>query len=344
MSGRRGRRRSRVRPLPVLLCLLAMAWAYAYWTLSVPMGKGPAKLVVVARGESVLSVGNTLEREGLIRSARVFVAYAYLTRKHGRIQAGRHELAPTMDAREILDALCYGTHRAWRWVTIPEGYTLRQIAEAAGKELGSSEGFLQAAAAPASLAPGFPLPESGVEGYLFPDTYRLDADATAKSLVAQMLRRFREVVWKGLLKEKPSYHGRSLQQIVTLASLVEAEAKQDKERAVIAGVLTNRLAQGRRLECDATVQYALGVDRKQRLLYKDLEIDSEYNTYRHAGLPPGPICSPGEASLKAAMEPASVSYLYYVAKPDGSHVFSNTFAEHTAAIARVRQSASGGAR
>jgi UPF0755 protein len=322
-----------------------MGWGYVHWTLDVPMGKGPAQLVVVARGGSVLSVGNMLEREGLIRSARMFVAYAYLTRKHGRIQAGRHELAPTMDAREILDALCYGTHRAWRWLTIPEGYTLRQIAQAAaGQQLGTSEGFLQAAADPAVLAPGFPLPKSGVEGYLFPDTYRLDADATPKSLVAQMLRRFREVVWKGLFKEKQTCHGRSLQQIVTLASLVEAEARQDKERAVIAGVLTNRLAQGRRLECDATVQYALGVDRKQRLLYKDLEIDSEYNTYRHAGLPPGPICSPGEASLKAAMEPASVSYLYYVAKPDGSHVFSNTFAEHKAAIARVRQSPSGGAR
>ena len=124
--------------------------------------------------------------------------------------------------------------------------------------------------------------------------------------------------------------------MIILASLVEAAAKQEDERPIIAGVLLNRLARGQRLECDATVQYALGADRKSRLMYEDLEIESDYNTYLHEGLPPGPICNPGEASIRAALEPADVAYLYYVARPDGSHVFSRTFAEHRAAIARIR--------
>ncbi len=122
-----------------------------------------------------------------------------------------------------------------------------------------------------------------------------------------------------------------------IASCVEAEAKRDEERPVIAGVLANRLRKGMRLECDATVQYALGAGRKARLFNKDLLVDSEYNTYLHAGLPPGPICSPGAASIRAAMNPASVPYFFYVARPDGSHIFSRTFAEHQAAIARLRQ-------
>ncbi len=173
-----------------------------------------------------------------------------------------------------------------------------------------------------------PLPSTGLEGYLFPDTYRVRHGAPGGEIAGQMLRRFDEVVWRGLFHEHGTYQGRSVNDIIILASLVEAEAKRDSERAVIAGVLMNRLRLGQRLECDATIQYALGKDRKQKLLYKDLEIESEYNTYKHAGLPPGPICNPGKASIEAAMNPAAVPYLYYVARPDGSHCFSRTLAEH----------------
>jgi UPF0755 protein len=152
-----------------------------------------------------------------------------------------------------------------------------------------------------------------------------------------MLRRFEEVVWTEILGGREVDGERSLSDTLVLASMVEEEAKHDEERSIIAGVYVNRLRRGQLLECDATVQYALGADRKPRLTYDDLEVESDYNTYLHPGLPPGPICSPGEASIRAAVEPADVPYLYYVARPDGSHVFSRTLNEHEAAKARVRR-------
>ena len=329
------RRRQAIRLVAVLVVLLG---AYSYWAIAVPMGKGQAKVISIASGESAPAVAAQLEKAGLIRSRHAFLAYAYFTRRYGRLQAGGYRLEPDMSAAQILDALYHGTHRAWRWLTLPEGYTVRQIADAVDRaKLATREEFLHATHLRRN--PGFPLPETGVEGYLFPDTYRVEWDEHAPELADQMLRQFQRVVWEGLFGGKAEYRGRRVHDIVTLASLVEAEAKHDHERAVIAGVLMNRLRQGRRLECDATVQYALGADRKPRLLYKDLQLESEYNTYRHDGLPPGPICNPGLASLAAAREPANVPYLYYVAKTDGSHVFSTTFAEHTAAIARIRQGA-----
>jgi UPF0755 protein len=331
------KRRRRLRKWArVALVVAGLLGVSAYWAIWAPAGKGEARVISIAPGESARQVGAQLQKEGLIRSEGAFLAYAWVTRRYGRLQAGGYRLEPRMSAAEILEALSRGTHRAWRWLTIPEGYTVRQIAEAvAAEKLASEEDFLRAARRAPEVWSS--LPSTGVEGYLFPDTYRVEFEATAEDLVGQMLGQFEETVGKGLFQERTSVRGRSLHEVITLASLVEAEAKQDRERPVIAGVLANRLRQGRKLECDATVQYALGVNRKQRLLYKDLKVESEYNTYLHAGLPPGPICSPGVESIKAAMRPANVPYLYYVAKPDGSHVFSRTFAEHSAAIARIRQ-------
>ncbi len=333
---RRRRRRTRPRVL-VLLLLMAGLAGYGYWLTTPVASRGAAKVVTVEAGQSARGVAHLLRREGLIRSEAAFLALGYLNGRARQLRVGRYSLAPTMGAGEILEALSRGTHRAWGWVTVPEGYTVRQIAATLAREqVGGASDFAEFARSPEGMRPGFPVPETGLEGYLFPDTYRVEAEAQAEEVAAQMVRRFREVVWEGLFHAQPWYGRRSLNEVITLASLVEAEAKLDRERPLIAGVLMNRLERGQRLECDATVQYALGADRKARLRYKDLEIDSEYNTYRHAGLPPGPICSPGKASIEAALQPARVPYLYYVARPDGSHVFSTTFAQHTAAIARLR--------
>jgi UPF0755 protein len=310
----------------------------AVWALAMPTGAGQPQLVTVALGQSVSDTASLLSDHGLIRSPLVFSLTAYATGKWRRIRAGRYELSRSMSALEILDALCCGQRKAWRWVTIPEGYTLQQIAEEVERrEIASAQEFARQAQDLAGLSPGFPLAAVSPEGYLFPDTYRVDAGASAQAVLAQMLRRFNEVVWKGMFRGNPTYDGRSLSDIITLASLVEGEAKKDDERAIVAGVLMNRLRRGIKLECDATVQYALGDGRKPRLTHEDLLVDSDYNTYLHLGLPPGPICNPGEASIRAAMDPADVPYLYYVARPDGSHVFSRTFADHQAAIARVRR-------
>lgn len=321
-----------------LLCAAALVVAGAVWRLRMPVGSGPRQVVRVRAGESAAAVAARLAEKGLIRDPTALAAAAYVTGKWRRIQAGRHELDPGMSALEILESLCRGTNRHERWITIPEGYTVWQIARTLENEgICSAEAFRHAAARPRSFAVDFPVPEDSLEGYLFPDTYCIGAGETVEEIMAQMLERFEEVVWAGIFDRMPERNGRSLRDILILASLVEWEAQQDEERPIIAGVLMNRLERGQRLECDATVQYALGEARKARLTYDDLQIESEYNTYLHEGLPPGPICNPGEASIRAAAQPAAVRYLYYVARPDGSHIFSRTYAEHQAAVASARR-------
>ena len=321
----------------LLAAALGLIVAQGIRTLVTPAGRGDPRLVRISPGQSVSDVAHMLWQLGLIQDDNALVAAAYLTGKWRDIQAGRHELDPGMTALEILDALCRGSRTAWRWLVIPEGHALDEVAacvEEAG--LGDAVEFLHLARHAAAFEVAFPLPKDSLEGYLFPDTYRVDAGEGERDILVQMLRRFEHVVWDGLFDGTSTYRGRTLRDILILASMVEEEAKVDEDRAVIAGVLVNRLRRGQRLECDATVQYALGDKRKSRLTHEDLSVESEYNTYLHPGLPPGPICSPGEASLRAAMDPAEVPYLYYVARADGSHVFSRTFAEHQAAIARVR--------
>jgi len=339
MSGRpSARRRRRARRMTLGVAAGAVLVAAAASALLVPVRSGPPQLVTVSPGQSVFEVASMLGDAGIIRSPVVLTAAAYFTGKWRRIQAGRHELEPGMSALEMLDALCRGSRRSWRWLTIPEGYTARQIAAEVEKQgMASASDFLRLASRPREFEVGFPLPQGSLEGYLFPDTYRIEASETAHDIIVQMLRRFEQVVWQGLLDGQSTHHGRSLAQIITLASLVEGEARLHEERAIIAGVLVNRLQRGQRLECDATVQYALGDRRKQRLNHDDLLVDSDYNTYLHNGLPPGPICNPGEAGIRAALQPARVPFLYYVAKPDRSHVFTSTYAEHQAAIARLRK-------
>ncbi|MDD4239695.1 MAG: endolytic transglycosylase MltG, partial [Desulfotomaculaceae bacterium] len=169
--------------------------------------------------------------------------------------------------------------------------------------------------------------EKRLEGYLFPDTYSFNIGESESIIVETMLKRFdremAELGFEALAEE----NGISLHQAVTIASLVEREAKADEERPLIAGVIYNRLNISMPLQIDATIQYALG-ENKPEIYYKDLEVDSPYNTYRNYGLPPGPIAMPGRASLLAAVNPADTDYLYYVAKPDGSHAFATTLAQH----------------
>jgi len=336
---RKRRKRGRILWLSLLLLLSAgLMVGGGIWSVAAPVGQSAPVLVVVEPGEKASQVALSLQDNGLIRNANTFLAAAYLTGKWKCIQAGRHELDSSMSALDIMDALCRGSRTAWRWLTIPEGYDLRQVADKIEQEgLGDAGDFQQAASEPWAFEAGFPLPADSLEGYLFPDTYRVDVGETAPDIIGQMLRRFDEVVWKGLFDRKAQYNGRSMRDILILASLVEWEAQKANERAAIAGVLLNRLRRGQKLECDATVQYALGDRRKSRLTFEDLAVESEYNTYLHEGLPPRPICNPGEASIRAVLNPAKVPYLYYVARPDGSHVFSTTFREHQAAVARVRR-------
>jgi len=280
------------------------------------------KTVTIPAGYTTAEIAALLAEEGLIAEPRAFVWYCRLNGLDGKLQAGRYELASEEGLPALAATLAAGRVRVVRF-TIPEGYTKEKTAaalEAAGVCPGPE--FL------AACERGDPrgrLPGEDVEGYLFGDTYEVNADASADEIVAAMVDRFFEV-WEAETS-RPEGAGRPRREVVTLASIVEREALLDEERPLVASVFCNRLARGMRLESCATVIYALGGD-VERLTIQDLRLDSPYNTYVHGGLPPGPICSPGRASLRAALDPAATDYLFFVSNGDGSHTFSRTLRGH----------------
>lgn len=290
--------------------------------------------VEIPYASTAREVANQLEAKGIIRNGTSFMWYLRLTGQVGSLRAGVYQFRPGCTFVEIVKALKKGSPLVYR-ITIPEGYTTREIIDLlARKRLSNPDRLRQLLADPVFLArylQDFGEVTSG-EGFLFPDTYEFANGASEEEVLSTFFRRFKEV-WRE--EEKNESKKREAYQVLTMASIVEKEAKAAEERPIIAGVFYNRLARRIPLESCATVQYALG-KHKQRLYYKDLRINSRYNTYRFYGLPPGPICSPGRASIKAAMNPADHPYLYFVAKPDGHHVFSRTYGQHLAAQRALR--------
>lgn len=281
-----------------------------------------------------------LKSQGLIRSVTAFRLLAKTTmllEKCGGPKAGYYDLSPSMSSEEILTRICKG-QVAKRKVTFPEGFTIKQMAGRLETELKlPANDFLAAAQGwKVSRDVGYKLSRGSLEGYLFPTTYSFPVGEKPEFVVGEMAATLNQVFVKpnqdAIRKNELSLH-----QLITLASLVEREARVEAERPLIAGVLMNRLKKKMLLQCDATVQYALG-NHKARLLYSDLKVASPYNTYRHLGLPPGPICNPGLPSLLAALHPQSSPYLFYVARPNGTHIFTSTYSEHQQAIKQARRS------
>jgi UPF0755 protein len=271
----------------------------------------------------------------------VFRAYVSLRGDSRRLRAGEYSLEGPLTLGQIVDLLVRG-ETARRGVTFPEGKTLTEMAAILAAEAGSTPGlaaeaFLDAARNPGAIRDLDPRAED-LEGYLFPDTYdlpRLPDDAAA--LVSRMVLRFREVIAPE--QARIAERGMTLREVVTLASIVELETAREEERPRIAAVFLNRLKKGMPLQTDPTVIYAL---RKAgpydgNIRKKDLDLDSPYNTYRHRGLPPGPIGAPGRGALQAVLYPAPVRDLYFVSRNDGSHVFSETLAEHERAVDRYQR-------
>jgi UPF0755 protein len=220
-------------------------------------------------------------------------------------------------------------------ITIPEGFALAQIVPLLAQTLSVPVDSVNAAVADTAMINRLGVRAANLEGYLFPDTYAFPDGTRARDAVLEMVKRF-EREWKPEWNQRLTQLGLDRHQVVTLASIVEREAKIPAERPVIAGVYLNRLGKNMLLQADPTVQYA----RRQhtaRVLLKDLEIDSPYNTYKYPGLPPGPIASPGGPSLVAALYPANVPFLYFVAAPDGHHEFRKTLEEHEQAVRSVRK-------
>jgi len=289
---------------------------------------GAPRRVIVPRGATFKEATDSLSHAGLVAWPKMFRAYARFTSGDREIKPGTYLLKKGTPWKDIISAL-NGGRGLVNTITIPEGFSLSQIVPVLAKTLSVPADSVMAAARDTALLSRLNIPTPTLEGYLFPSTYAFPAGTSARLAVGEMVREF-ERQWQ------PSWDARlpelriNRHDLVTMAAIVEKEAKLPEERAVIAAVYYNRLRDGMLLQAAPTVQYALG-KHVTRVFYRDLEVESPYNTYKHAGLPPGPIASPGAASLAAAANPASVPYKYFVAYADGHHEFRTTLAEHDAA-------------
>jgi UPF0755 protein len=299
-------------------------------------GDGTPVRVTIPPGSSLRTASDSLAHAGVVRWPTVFRLYAAVGGRDRDIRAGEYRFRRGAAWSQILHDLTAGQGIEKR-ITIPEGYSIRQMVPVFAAALGTRPESLQVAVRDSALRVEVGDPAETLEGYLFPDTYRFPWGTPARVAVAEMVQRFADV-WRPEWNQRLDTLHLTRHDVVTLASIVEEEARVDSERAIIAGVYYNRLRRGMPLQADPTVQYALGAHR-ERVLYRDLNVDSPYNTYRHPGLPPGPISSPGRARLEAALYPADVPYLYFVALPDGHHDFSTTFREHQDARRTARREA-----
>jgi UPF0755 protein len=289
-------------------------------------------------GETAATIAQRLQREDLIRDAQLFL---YLARYRGvdaHLEAGEYELRANMTMDEIVDTLQHGRLREVM-VTIPEGKRAEEVAELLeGQGLVDSGAFLALVESGGSAYDFlYDRPDgaaTSLEGFLFPETYRVPADYDAAQILDVMLSTFGER-FSPEMREMAAEKGLTIHEAVTLASIVEREAVIPEERPTIASVYLNRLEQGMYLQSDPTVQYALGYQEDTDQWWKipmsleeDVQVDSPYNTYLYPGLPPGPVCNPGLASLQAVLEPAETTYLFFFSRFDGSHAFAETYEEH----------------
>lgn len=305
------------------------------WAIG-PTGVDESTLVI-EKGFSGAEIAVILEEHGLIRHSLLFRIRLRMLELQSGIRAGEYRLGGELALDEIIYRLIQGVPEQGTRVMIPEGSRYSAIAgilDRAGVVCALE--FMKVCANPSLLNRDIPELKNtdSLEGYLFPDTYSFlpdsSAAATAGAMVDNLFDRLPKN-WRELCADK----GMSLHELLTLASIVEMEAALDRERPLIAGVFLNRLNRGMKLESCATVQYALG-HTKERLLYADLAVESEYNTYMHEGLPPGPIASPGISSIRAVLDPEETEKLFFVARGDGSHVFSRTLRAHQRAVREIR--------
>jgi UPF0755 protein len=335
----------------ILLVLLAgfafFAWRYVQQELKPVTATDQVVRFTIPAGSNSTKITHILEDNGLIRSSTMLWYYLKYNKEGNQFKAGTYEMKPGLTNREIIDRLNKGDIVKVEVIrfTIPEGFNVEQIADKLSKqEIVDKAAFLALANTNPKYGCGWTedIPENKVikhrlEGYLYPDTYEMKKGSTTADVLKRML-----CEWDKKLDQLPAdwqkqleKSGLSFHELLTLASLVEREVVVEEERAIVAGVIYNRLKDKMPLQIDATVQYLFD-ESKERLYEKDLKIESPYNTYLHTGLPPGPIASPSLASIKAALYPQETKFFYYVTKKDGSsgHLFAETFAEHKRNIAK----------
>ncbi len=336
----------RVTFLVLLLLLLALGGAWWWgqnWVTGMlgavdPTAQGTVE-VVIPSGMSTVEIADLLYKRQLIKDPTFFRYYARYRELDADIKSGEYQLSPAMTPDQILAKLIKGEFVVYRF-TVPEGLHVADMADLLAEQgVVPKEEFLAAVKAREGANPyvpeGHALAEP-MEGYLFPATYEYRKGATAEQIVALMSERL-DQVWTEANRARAAELGLTAHQVMTLASIIEAEAQVPAERPVIAGVYHNRMAIDMLLQADPTVYYGIDLPRGEPLLYEHLEIDTPYNTYMHPGLPPGPIGAPGEDSIHAALFPEAHEFYYFVAKEDGSgeHFFGKTLDEHNANIARA---------
>ena len=309
---------------------------------------GPEQFVVIRQGAASGAIGRSLADTQIVSDARLFRAALWWTRQGRNLKAGEYRFDRAMTPLEVVDVLVRGDVYTRR-ITFPEGLTIEEMSKLYEEHgFGRARDFIQAARNVERIS-DLDADATDLEGYLFPETYALPRDAPVSSLIDAMVDRFRAVYGQEM-RARAAAHELTTRQLVTLASLVEKETGKPEERPIVAAVYRNRLKIGMPMQADPTIVYVLEKAHKYdgNIRRGDLAIDSRYNTYRYPGLPPGPIASPGKASLEAVLMPGDVPYLYFVSRNDGSHVFAKTFAEHTANVRKFqieffrKQKAAGG--
>ena len=287
--------------------------------------------VIIPRGATFSEVVAALQDKGVLQHALAFRLLARLRHVDADVKAGEYRFPAHQTTDEILKRLVRGEQFAV-WVTIPEGYTAREIARTlASRALGDASAYEHAFLHAGGTSVGG-VRTPNLEGYLFPSTYLIPTGDSPDQVTKILVDQFHKELPRDAAARAKAL-GRTVPEVIVIASLIEREGKADEDRPVIASVIYNRLRQGMPLEVDASIEYTFA-EHHDVITKRDLEIDSPYNTYRHTGLPPTPIASPGKASLDAAFRPATTDYLYYVAKPDGHSAFAKTLQEHNANVAR----------
>jgi len=324
----------RILAATTVVAALALAAAAAWWWYAVYRDRSVPSTetrVVVPQGAAFSEVARQLAASGVIDDVLTFRVLARLRGQEAAVRAGEYRFAPRQTQDEVLRALVTQGAQVAAWVTVPEGFTIRQIAERLQEDgVGPAMPFAQAFARDTIVVDG--TRTKSLEGFLFPSTYLVALGAAPEQVANAMTSEF----FAQLPRDTRSLTralGLSVPQVVIVASLVEREAKVEADRPLIAGVIYNRLRLKIPLEVDATIEYALP-EHKGELSYADLRVNSPYNTYVHAGLPPTPIANPGRPSMEAALHPSKTDFLYYVYCGNGRHVFAKTLAAHQANVAR----------
>jgi peptidoglycan lytic transglycosylase G len=317
----------------VLIALAVGGWLA--WSLALPVSPAGQKFVLLRPGSSTRRIAAELRASGIIRSENAFLVWHYFHRK-GSLKAGEYLFDQPATAVEVHGRLVRGDVY-YHTVVIPEGYTVFDIARALEEaHLGSSEDFLKIAQSDISLIADLDPQARSLEGYLFPNTYQFTRTQSLQDMVASMVKGFRAVAQQiGLSSD--------VHKTVTMASIIEKETAVPEERPLVASVYYNRLARSIALDADPSVIYGELIAGKYEgaLHHEDMKADSPYNTYRHAGLPPGPIGNPGKSSLEAAMHPANTDYYYFVSNGNGHHRFARSLEEHNKNVAAYRRAMRG---